>query len=87
MKNRILKILSLAALLFLTAPQLPAQCPMCKIGAESNLKGGGAAGKGLNTGILFMLSMPYLIVGGIGYMWWRNRKKDADEADMDMEGI
>lgn len=81
MKNKIFKILSLSFFLFLAAPnmELNAQCPMCKIGAESNLKNGGAAGKGLNTGILFMLSAPYLIVGGIGYMWWKNRKKDDEE--------
>lgn len=77
MKNRFFKIITLSFLLFLASPnmEINAQCPMCKIGAESNLKNGGAAGKGLNTGILFMLSMPYLIVGSIGYMWWRNRNK------------
>ena len=31
---------------------LYAQCPMCKIAAESNLENGGTEGKGLNTGIL-----------------------------------
>lgn len=34
---------------------LVAQCPMCKMAAESNLKNGGTAGKGLNAGILYML--------------------------------
>lgn len=57
-------------------PSLQAQCPMCKMSAESNLKGGGTAGRGLNAGILYMLVMPYLIVAGIGYMWWRNRRPD-----------
>ena len=51
-----------------------AQCPMCKMSAESNLKNGGAQGKGLNAGILFILSLPYLIVGSIGYAWWRNNR-------------
>jgi hypothetical protein len=49
--------------------------------AESNLKAGGTAGKGLNAGILFMLSMPYLLVGGIGYVWWRNRRKETSELE------
>jgi hypothetical protein len=57
-----------------------AQCPMCKMAAESNLKDGGTAGKGLNAGILMLLGMPYWIVGGIAYVWWRNRKK-KDEFD------
>jgi hypothetical protein len=62
------------------ASELYAQCPMCKIAAESNLKNGGSAGKGLNIGILYMLATPYLIIGGIAYVWWRNRRKEKDEA-------
>ncbi len=61
-----------------TPAETNAQCPMCKIAAESNLKNGGTAGKGLNAGILFMLGLPYFIVGGIGYVWWKNRKKGLD---------
>ncbi|MEO1262566.1 MAG: hypothetical protein AAFZ15_27415 [Bacteroidota bacterium] len=80
MKKRILKILALFFVLSFSTPiELPAQCPMCKIGAESNLKSGGSAGKGLNTGILYMLALPYVLVGTIGYVWWRNRKRDIDE--------
>lgn len=55
-----------------------AQCPMCRMSAEQNLKMGGSAGKGLNRGILFMLAMPYLIVGTMGVIWIRNRKKEED---------
>ena len=56
-------------------PDAFAQCPMCKMTAESNLKNGGSSGQGLNAGILFILSLPYLIVGSIGYAWWRSNKK------------
>jgi len=52
-----------------------AQCPMCRIAAESNLKDGGTAGAGLNAGILYMLAAPYLLVGTIGYFWWKNNRK------------
>ena len=80
MKKRIVKILVLFFLLSFASPViLPAQCPMCKIGAESNLKNGGSSGKGLNTGILYMLAMPYLLVGAIGFVWWKNRKEDIDD--------
>ena len=50
------------------------QCPMCRMAAESNLEHGGTEGKGLNTGILYMLSLPYLLVLTIGIIWYRNRK-------------
>lgn len=55
---------------------MEAQCPMCKMSAESNLKNGGTAGRGLNTGILYMLFVPYLLVGSMAYWWWRNRRKE-----------
>lgn len=58
---------------------LSAQCPMCRMSVESNYKNGGTAGKGLNMGILYMLAMPYLLVGTIGYVWWRNRNRDFSE--------
>lgn len=61
-----------------SAPVAIAQCPMCKMSAESNLKHGGTAGKGLNKGILYMFAMPYLLVGTLGYVWWRNRKKEEE---------
>jgi len=66
--------------MFMIGPDLDAQCPMCKISAESNLKDGGTAGKGLNAGILFMLSMPYLLVGTLAYVWFKNRK-DVDSSN------
>jgi hypothetical protein len=48
---------------------------MCKMAAESNLKNGGSAGKGLNAGILYMLLTPYILVGGLAYWWIKNKKK------------
>ena len=54
---------------------LVAQCPMCKMAAESNLKNGGTAGKGLNAGILYMLITPYILVGGLAFWWFKNKKK------------
>jgi len=59
-----------------------AQCPMCKMSAEQNLKMGGTAGEGLNKGILFMFAMPYIIVGTLGFVWIRNRRKE-DEPEIE----
>jgi len=80
MKNKALILTVLVFALFLLAggwDTLQAQCPMCKMSAESNLKNGGTAGRGLNTGILYMLFVPYLLVASIGYWWWRNRRKES----------
>jgi hypothetical protein len=78
MKNFIVKIAFTFLVAFTVIPNAEAQCPMCKMGAESNLKNGGTAGSGLNTGILYMLSMPYLLVGAIGFVWYKNRRKDSE---------
>lgn len=77
MKNKLLKILLFAFFLVMSVPA-STQCPMCKIGAESNLKAGGTAANGLNSGILYMLAMPYLLVMTMGFLWYKNRKKDSE---------
>ena len=82
MKKRIIKLIAFIALFFAinmtSLPTAQAQCPMCKMSAESNLNQGGSAGKGLNNGILFMLTTPYLLIGIIGLVWWRHRKKEDE---------
>jgi hypothetical protein len=76
---KIFRISIFSALLIISFQQdLSAQCPMCRMSAESNLKAGGTAGKGLNRGILYMLAMPYLLVGTMGYLWWRNRRQEDE---------
>lgn len=69
----------LFAVQMISPTTIQAQCPMCKMSAESNLKSGGTAGKGLNAGILYMLAMPYLLVGAIGFVWYRNRKREEED--------
>ena len=85
MKIRITKYLSILALAFAlsigTSIPAQAQCPMCRMSAESNLKNGGTDGRGLNNGILFMLATPYLVVGALGFIWWKNRRKEEDEEE------
>lgn len=75
MKRRFLILTITIILVILVVPDMIAQCPMCRLTAETNLQNGGTAGIGLNKGILYLLSMPYLIVGFLGYTWYKNRKK------------
>ena len=79
--KKIIQIVVLSITLSVATPLLPAaeaQCPMCRMSAESNLQNGGTEGKGLNKGILFMLAMPYLLVGVIGFAWYKNNQKDKE---------
>lgn len=75
----LLTISAIIVFFMITSDDLAAQCPMCRLSAEQNLKDGGTAGKGLNKGILYMLSLPYLLVGTLGYIWWRNKRRLSDE--------
>jgi hypothetical protein len=81
--NRIVIILAIALGAVFTSHDAYAQCPMCKMSAESNLKNGGTTGRGLNAGILYMLALPYTLLGTFGYIWWKNnRKKEEDEVEV-----
>jgi hypothetical protein len=64
-----------------------AQCPMCRMSLESNLKNGGTAGQGMNAGILMLLSTPYLLVGGIAFVWYRNRKGQQDVVESNTSDV
>lgn len=71
--------LSIVFVIIATA-QSVAQCAMCRSTLENNYSNGkpGIAA-GINTGILYLLSMPYLAVLVLWYFWYktsRNAKKE-----------
>jgi hypothetical protein len=81
--NKLMKIPScvLFLILLLTAGNFDssAQCPMCKTTVEANQKDGGKGlGKGLNSGILYLLSMPFIAVGTISAVYiYRKRRENV----------
>ena len=85
MKKRIVRIAFVAlAFLFVTAGDILAQCAMCRASVETNVNedGIGFAAK-LNTGILYLFVMPYLLAMIIGYLWFKKSqelKKKLEEA-------
>ncbi|MDF5690681.1 hypothetical protein [Aquirufa aurantiipilula] len=57
-----------------------AQCAMCRTTVESTISNGRSnIATGLNTGILYLLSAPYLLVGAIAFLWFRQSKKEQQE--------
>jgi len=72
-------IYTVVTLLFCTVfwLEVDAQCAMCKAVIESNQKGGGGVGAGLNDGILYLMAMPYAMVFIGLYFWRKNRKLEA----------
>jgi hypothetical protein len=60
-----------------TAPSVAAACPMCKAALASN---GGDLVSGFFYSILFMLSMPFLILGGLSsYLYLLVRRARAEQ--------
>jgi hypothetical protein len=53
------------------ANEAGAQCAMCTKTAQQL---GEKPAKGLNQGILYLMFTPFLIVGIIGYRWWKSNK-------------
>jgi len=54
---------------------IQAQCAMCKAAVEANLEAGDNIGAGLNTGILYLMAMPYIAVFLFGFFWYKQHKK------------
>lgn len=70
-KSFILFIKGIIAIFILFMPFISqAQCAMCRASAE-----GTEIAKGLNTGILYLLAFPFLVIFGGGIYWYLNRKK------------
>jgi len=55
-----------------------AQCSMCRASMENSIsRDSEQFSAGLNTGILYLFIMPYLLFGVIAYFWFRASKKKA----------
>lgn len=75
LKKYILKLALLAAFLFTLASGASAQgCAMCKAVAEDAVQEGGwGIAFGLNEGILFIMSMPYILLAILFIVFFRTR--------------
>ena len=52
-----------------------AQCAMCRAVAESSQNNGSSIANGLNTGILYLMAFPYiLLLFGLISLYFRNQK-------------
>lgn len=50
-----------------------AQCAMCRTTAESDLDNGGSIATGLNSGILFLMGIPYMLLMAGGYFFFKKQ--------------
>ena len=67
------QIIFVSILLLAVMPDAMAQCAMCRGTVESNMSNGRSLVAGqLNIGILYLLTIPYLLVAGVAYLWYGN---------------
>lgn len=72
------KYIALLIVLFLTATPVEAQCAMCRAVLESETDN--SIAQGVNNGIIYLMAVPYLLMGGLIWYIYKSRKK-ADKAD------
>ena len=73
--KRFIKNISLLLFFLLSSEIIKAQCAMCKAVVESEAESGGAIAESVNSGILYLMFFPYLLVGVVGYFIYKNYLK------------
>jgi hypothetical protein len=71
--HKIKYILFLAILTVFSNSEILAQCAMCKSVVGSNKDAGGNIANGLNTGILYLMAIPYLLLSVLAIYVFRRR--------------
>ena len=71
MKKALIIFLLTIQCCFLLEMDAHAQCSLCTKTAQQL---GEKPAQGLNSGILYLMAMPFVIVGVIGFRWWKNNK-------------
>ena len=66
-------ILLTLAIFLLGSADLEAQCAMCRAVLES--EEGQQTAKGINNGIVYLMAIPYVLVGAVGIAVFRMLKK------------
>lgn len=66
------RILPLLLFLLFAAPAVQAQCAMCRAVLESG--GDNAVAEGINNGIVYLMAIPYILVGAIIFLVYRKLK-------------
>ncbi len=71
--KRVISYCVLLVLLLIGNANTYAQCAMCKTSVESDLNNGGSIGKELNTGILYLMTLPYIILMLGAYFFFKKQ--------------
>ena len=67
-----MKRATLIMILMLQYASINAQCAMCRAVLESEV--GQSTAKGVNNGILYLMLIPYILIGGLAFFLYRYLK-------------
>jgi hypothetical protein len=72
-----LSVFTLSLVLSFAGSDVQAQCAMCRSTVESNRADDKLSkfGSGLNKGILYLMAIPYVLAGTVGFFWYRSTRK------------
>ena len=74
MKKKIFYRIAAALLIIINNTDMFAQCAMCKSTVESDMaNGNNSMAQGLNTGILYLMAIPYIILMLGGYFFFKKQ--------------
>ncbi|HNQ13729.1 MAG TPA: hypothetical protein PKM16_11035 [Bacteroidia bacterium] len=76
--KKLICLLLIWVITMISTPLVVAQCSMCRAVAESNVDSNkNNVGRGLNNGILYLLSIPYILGGTAVGIWYYHKKKQG----------
>ena len=73
--KKLLFILLLVASFSFMNTEANAQCSIC---AKTVSQMGTKPAEGFNSGIIYLMIIPYLAIGFVSYKWWQNEKRKSE---------
>lgn len=67
-----LKILIIGCIVLGLPALLQAQCSIC---TKTTSQLGRNAAEGFNSGIVYLMFIPFVIMGFVGFRWWRQERR------------
>jgi len=71
------RVISILFIFILFSPTLFAQCALCKAVVASDINSGNSTVIGINNGIIYLMIVPYIVMGVVGYFLYKHFKKNS----------